>query len=124
DQQKATNPADQAEKVADLLEEYHGKGKNIEIENIDPDASPTKVEDLTNEVAEKYGGQVKKYKTFAETYPEKFQKLGDLAKVEQAALDPLVRGALPEEMADFFSSTYGTFRDLPGRLKDAQEEQK
>ncbi len=115
--------ADQAEKVADLLEEYRSKGKNIEIENIDPTSSPAKVEDLTAEVVEKYGGQVSKYKTFATTYSDKYKKIGELATAEAARVKPLFEiPNLPEDLGQFFYGVSESFRTLPGKLQEAQEE--
>src|SRR5688500_18276853 len=49
--------------ISDLLEEYKRKGKNIDVEVIDPNEQPTKVDQLIKEVTEKYGGEVQKYKT-------------------------------------------------------------
>ena len=115
--------ADQAEKVADLLEEYRSKGKNIEVENIDPTSSPGKVEDLTTEVVEKYGGQVAKYKAFANSYAGQYKKMGELATAESARVKPLLElPNLPEDLGQFFYGVSESFRTLPGKLQEAQEE--
>jgi hypothetical protein len=73
---------DQAEKVADLLEEYKTKGKHIQVDSIDPVSNPTKVEDLINDVTKRYGGQIDKYAAFAKTYPSKYKHLAELAAAE------------------------------------------
>jgi hypothetical protein len=77
---------DQAEKVADLLEEYKTKGKNIEVDSIDPVSNPAKVEDLINDVTKRYGGQIDKYRAFAESYPGKYKRLTEMAAAE---VDPM-----------------------------------
>jgi hypothetical protein len=56
--------AERVEKINDLLEEYHDKGKNIEVESIDPLADPFKVDQLVSQVTEQYQPQVKKYRAF------------------------------------------------------------
>ena len=115
--------AGQAETVADLLEEYRSKGRNIEVETIDPTASPVKVENLTNEVVEKYGGQVKTYRNFAESYSGKYKKIGELATAESARVKLLLNAKdLPEDLGQFFYEVSETLRTLPGTLQEAQEE--
>src|SRR5688500_2302264 len=49
---------DYIQPVSDLLEEYKRKGKNIDVEVIDPNEQPTKVDQLIKDVTEKYGGEV------------------------------------------------------------------
>jgi hypothetical protein len=53
---------DMVQPVIDLLEEYHDKGKHIEYEVIDPAAQPAKVDQLIDDVMNKYGGEVRKYR--------------------------------------------------------------
>src|SRR5258708_4720290 len=79
DQAKA-DPAAQVEKVSDLLEEYRSKGKNIDVEDIDPDANPAKVESLTDEVVDKYGGRGKKERGGGGTGWGKDRKSGAVGK--------------------------------------------
>jgi hypothetical protein len=88
------NVADQADKVADLLEEYKSKGKNIQVDTIDPDANPSKIDDLIADVTSRYGGQVDKYKSFAKTYPDKLKKVTDEVAAEGAKITPLVEEML------------------------------
>src|SRR5688572_6677231 len=49
-------PSPYAGPVIDLLDEYRRKGKNIEVDTIDPVQNPTKVDALIAEVTNKYGG--------------------------------------------------------------------
>src|SRR5687768_13941251 len=66
------------EAVADLLEEYKRKGKNIDVEIIDPVASPAKVDALITEVTNKYGGEVGKYKDALAAYPAAYERIRTL----------------------------------------------
>lgn len=84
------NVADQAEKVDDLLEEYKSKGKNISVDSIDPDANPAKVDDLIANVTERYGGQVDKYKAFADSYPKALKKIAVDVAAEADKIKPLM----------------------------------
>jgi hypothetical protein len=60
----AEPPQDFMGPVADLLQEYERKGAKIDVEIIDPVEQVAKVDQLINEVTEKYGGEVAKYKKF------------------------------------------------------------
>src|SRR5262245_40302581 len=58
---KPTNPnvkedTDYGQAVADLLQEYARKGKNIEVQMIDPVADPSKADALYDDVRDRYGG--------------------------------------------------------------------
>ena len=71
---------DYATPVADLLEEYkdNSNGK-ITVEVIDPTKNPTKVDDLIAQVTETYGGEVKQYRDFLDSYTAA-NKTGDQIK--------------------------------------------
>ena len=45
--------------VEDLLNDYKRYGSNINVDFIDPDASPAKTDGLIKEVTTKYGGEVR-----------------------------------------------------------------
>ena len=55
-------PSPYAGPVVDLLDEYRRKGRNVEVDWIDPVQNPSKVDALIAEVTNKYGGEVKQYK--------------------------------------------------------------
>src|SRR5436309_957520 len=48
--------------VDDILQEYKRKGKNIDVDSIDPAAEPAKLDRWLVEVMQKYGGNVKSYR--------------------------------------------------------------
>ncbi|HEX4055216.1 MAG TPA: Gldg family protein [Tepidisphaeraceae bacterium] len=87
--------------VADLLNEYATKGKNITTELLDPDTQKDDFDKLVAEVTNKYGGEVKGYK-------EILNHLADENKqVDQFATDEAVK-----------------FRALPlGQIQDQQLQQ-
>src|SRR4029079_13796306 len=72
DASKAKDFVDYSTPVADLLEEYkrYGGGK-VEVEAIDPTQNPAKVDDLIANVTERYGGEVKAYRDFIDSYAGK-----------------------------------------------------
>jgi ABC-type uncharacterized transport system len=80
--------------VEDLLNDYKRYGKNIDVDFIDPDASPAKADGLVKEVTTQYGGEVAKYKGFLDGYEAQRKKLKDLTDAETKAVS-----ALPVEKA-------------------------
>src|SRR5687767_5458122 len=64
---------DAPQRVADLLEEYERKGKNITFETIDPDDAK-RVDALYDEVTTKYGGAIAGYKTFLDEFKASLEK--------------------------------------------------
>jgi hypothetical protein len=82
--------------VRDLLEEYDRNSNKIDVEYIDPVRNNAKVEQLINDVASKYGGEVQKYKTVIDAYPKTFDQLRAIAaaeapKIKDLPLDQLGR---------------------------------
>ena len=57
----SANAQDFYQPVADILDEYRRKGKNITSEMIDPVGDPAKFEQWTADLKEKYGGDAKPY---------------------------------------------------------------
>ena len=55
--------------VADLLNEYATKGKNITTEVLDPDTQKDEFNKLVTEVTNKYGGEVQGYKKILDQLP-------------------------------------------------------
>ncbi len=98
---KPTTPAQTKEEtdydqvVSDLLREYARKGKNIDVETIDPVAEPSKADALYDYVRDRYGGELAKYKTFLEAVPGRFDQIKKLATDEQEKLK-----AVPEQSVD------------------------
>jgi hypothetical protein len=87
--------------VADLLNEYATKGKNITTELLDPDTQKDEFNKLVADVTNKYGGEVKGYKE--------------------------ILGALPDEnkqVDQFFVDEAQKFRALPlDQVQDQQTQQ-
>lgn len=77
--------------VEDLLNEYRSAGKNIQIEVLDPQTNPTKVDALIADVTSRYGGEVKRYKEFIDSG---YAKLSDPILAQAKAESELI-GKLP-----------------------------
>ena len=89
--QAQANQVDYAGRVRDLLDEYKRASNKIDVESIDPEANPTKVDDLIAEMTEKYGGEVKKYREFLDRWPDRYsrsplatQEVGEVAASPRA----------------------------------------
>lgn len=80
------------QQVADLLQEYQSKsGGKITVEMIDPVTEPAKVDALFNDVAKRYGNDVKKYDEVIQAYPKTIDQINNLANEEIEALKKLPR---------------------------------
>jgi len=114
---RKTEEVDYAQIVDDLLDEYARKGKNIEVESIDPIASPSKVDDLVKEVINKYGGEIVAYKEVAASYPEAYKKIRGLAEQLIPKVAALPDDALRESSEDIGAAlrTVQTFPDALSR---------
>src|SRR5687767_1834075 len=85
----ATDETDYAQVVDDLLDEYRRKGRNIEVESIDPIANPTKVDDLINEVTNKYGGEVAKYREVVDGHKGIYEQVRKLTEAQTKKVNEL-----------------------------------
>ena len=72
--------------VSDLLEEYQRKGKNISIEVIDPYAEPAKVQQLFDEVSNKYGNNVNVYRDTLADFSKTVDEITRLVDQETVAI--------------------------------------
>ena len=123
---------DYIQPIADLLEEYKRKGKNIDVEVIDPNEQPTKVDQLIKDVTEKYGGEVQKYKELIKEYPETYEKINGAIKQEMAKLDGLesmqkarnaqAADAKEKEWADGLSQVMNSVAQIAQRIAENQQE--
>jgi hypothetical protein len=117
--------------VSDLLDEYKRKGKNIDVETIDPGEAPMKVDQLIADVSDRYGGEIAKYKAVVKDYPDIYSKIEKLAGDEQKIVEqlPTVK-SLQESGAKLTSAdrdwvqalelTMGTVYTLPKFLKETR----
>ncbi len=70
--------------VADLLNEYATRGKNITTELLDPDTQKDDFDKLVAEVTNKYGGEVKGYKEILNDLPDESKRVDEFATDEAA----------------------------------------
>jgi hypothetical protein len=90
-----TEQAESIQCVNDLLNEYKNKGKGIDVDFIDPQASPAKEDALIADVTQTYGGEVSKYKGFLTDYDKQYQQIKQLTADEAKTVK-----ALPLEKID------------------------
>src|SRR4051812_49313843 len=120
--EEAAKQPDYAQPVADLLDEYRRKGKNITVDAIDPVANPTKVDDLINEVTNKYGGEVKKYNAVLDAYPNVYKQIQELSTAEVKKLAALPLDKLgDDEEAQTALAGLTTVRSFPRQLDNSKD---
>jgi ABC-type uncharacterized transport system involved in gliding motility auxiliary subunit len=121
DDSKATR-VDDVQLISDLLEEYKRKGKQIDIESIDPHVQQTKVDQLIDEVTKKYGGEVLAYKAIVEEYPATYEQIAKMAQAEARLVEGLpfekVKSA---ELQQTLILTLVTVQTMPKRLEETKE---
>jgi len=120
--EEAAKSPDYAQPVADLLDEYRRKGRNITVDAIDPVTNPTKVDDLITEVTNKYGGEVKKYNAVLDAYGNVYKQIQDLATAEIGKITKLPLNELPDD-EDSQTALAGltTVRSFPKQLDTSKE---
>jgi ABC-type uncharacterized transport system len=120
-QQAIVPPDEAAQTVNDLLEEYANKGKNITVETIDPVTSPTKVDDLIEEVESKYGGEIKQYRDFVESFKGTIDQIRKIADPEAKAVESL---SLPQDIDQALLQTlreaFVTVQGFPNGLDELE----
>ncbi len=117
----AQKPVDQAGVVADMLEEYRTRGTNIETESIDPLVNTSKVESLIEEITQQYGGEIKKYKAFADALPAKYAAIKSLADPEAAKIQPLMKDVQEDDAGQAMMLALVSVREVPEKLKQSEE---
>jgi hypothetical protein len=75
--------------VADLLNDYASKGKNISVELFDPNTDKDRLNKLIADVTNKYGGEVKEYKALVTDLANQNTALKKYAVDEEAKLSAL-----------------------------------
>ena len=120
--QEPGTPPDQQQQdfyqaVDDILQEYARKGKNIEVESIDPVAEPAKLDRWLADVIARYGGNVKNYRALLEQFPT---TLGEIKKLAAAEVEKMTK--LPEmqfkdeRQAETMYAAFNTVRGFPPLL--------
>ncbi len=113
---------DYRQPVIDLLEEYQSKGKNITIEIIDPKLQETKKDQLIDEVTNKYGGEIDKYKEIIKVYPGVYDEISKLATAEVAIVKGLPFDQVKEEnLAETLNLAFISIQAFPKALQQTKE---
>jgi hypothetical protein len=109
--------------VDDILQEYKRKGRNIEVDSIDPVNDPAKLDAWLGEVTRKYGGNVKQYRELLEAFPK---TLGEIKKVAQGEVVKMQK--LPEmefkdeRQYETLHASFNTVRAFPVLLESINED--
>ena len=115
---EAGKTSDAAQTVADLLEEYRAKGRNIQVELIDPVREKDKVEDLYSDLVRRYGSEMKNYQAFVDDLLGR--QLPELKKAFDAEADAVAPLATMKLGADDDAQTATTitswFQQFPDDL--------
>ncbi len=89
DQQPVTNSVDEAQTVADLLEEYGRKGTNVDVQVIDPANEPDKLAKLHERLVHDYGNSIQGYQDWLSTWDKKYKELSQKLADQSAAISRL-----------------------------------
>jgi hypothetical protein len=117
-----TNQADYCQAVADLLQEYQRKGRNIDVDFIDPLTNLSKKDALIAEVANAYGGEVKKYREFLDGYGADYDKIKTISQAEADRVAKLPVGEVKsDELAMTLATVLETVRSFPAALDDQKQ---
>jgi hypothetical protein len=121
--QPAVVPPDEAaQTVNDLLEEYVNKGHDISLETIDPVTSPSKVDDLIEEVENKYGGEVKQYQDFVKSFKGTIDQITAVADPEVKAVAALPLSENTDaDVLNTLRYAFITVEAFPKNLSDLQD---
>jgi hypothetical protein len=114
---------DYAQVVADLLDEYKRKGKNIDVELIDPVAQPTKVDDLIKDVTNKYGGEIAQYRQVVQDYPKVYDTVKGLAvgEAKKVAALPLEQMQGNNDVLQSVVLALITVQEMPKQLEQVKD---
>jgi hypothetical protein len=126
--QNAAPATDQAQVVADLLDEYKRDAKNIEVEVIDPNTEKDKLSKLHDQLVESYGSQIQSYKDFLAEWDKQYKQFEQLTKAEAEAMTAVTGGATVDDSDDskstggFRSDLVRTIKALPRSLSTARDD--
>ena len=101
--------------VDDILQEYKRKGKNIDVDAIDPAAEPAKLDRWLAEVMQKYGGNVAGYRELlTKSFPETLKQITRTATEEKTKMQALPTDGLTDDrQADTLNAAFSTVAQFP-----------
>lgn len=130
--QEPGTPPDQQQQdfyqaVDDILQEYRRKGKNIEVESIDPVAEPAKLDKWLADVIKRYGGNVANYRALLEQFPTTLEEIKKIAAAEVQKMTKLPEMSFKDDrQAETMYAALNTVRGFPSLLEvinqDIQQE--
>src|SRR4051812_13635710 len=115
--ERGDDPSVRYQQVADLLQEYQEKsGGKISVRMIDPITEPSKVDELFNSVARKYGNDYKKYEEVMSAYGGTRDRIVKVANEEIDALKKNPPKVTDEKMARTVGEVAVTVQIFPALL--------
>ena len=109
--------------VDDILQEYRRKGKNIDVEAIDPVTEPAKLDKWLADVIKRYGGNVKAYRELLEQFPTTLAEIKKLASAEVQKMTKLPEMQMKDErQAETLTGAFNTVRGFPQILDVINED--
>jgi hypothetical protein len=104
--------------VDDILQEYARKGKNIEVESIDPVAEPAKLDKWLADVIKRYGGNVKNYRDLLTDFSKTLAEINKLASAEVEKMTKLPEMQFKDDrQAETMYAAFNTVRGFPRLLE-------
>ena len=114
--QKPAATTDNAQVVADLLDEYKRNGKNVDVQVIDPNTEKDRLSKLHDQLVENYGSQIQGYKNFLAEWDKQYKQFEQLTTAEAAAMTAVTGGATLDD-SDETKSNSGFRPDLIRTIK-------
>ena len=115
--EREDDPSVRYQQVADLLQEYQEKSRGkISVRMIDPITEPSKVDELFNSVAKRYGNDYKKYEEVMSEYGGTLDKIVKVANEEIDALKKNPPKVTDEKMARTVGEVAVTVQIFPALL--------
>ena len=107
--------------VDDILQEYARKGKNIEVQSIDPVAEPAKLDKWLAEVLRRYGGNVKAYSDVLTDFPKTLEQIKKIAQAQADRIKALGRLQIEnEDQAVAVIAAINTVNRFPSDLAEIE----
>lgn len=114
--------SDRCQAVEDLLNEYKTNGRNIEVDFVDPLSNLSKKDALIAEVSQKYGGEVKRYRAFLDSYGAQYDKIKALSDAESKLVAELpLNDVKSNDLQVTLATIIDTVRSFPPQLDEQKD---
>lgn len=115
--EEAAERGDTYQRVLDVLDEYRRKGRNIEIDAIDPVADPGKLNTWLVDVKKRYGSNIGAYEDLLKGFPTTLEEIKKLASQEVEKMRALPDVEFKDErQVATLNAAFNTVRGFPAFL--------